>query len=405
MKNTLIATGVTLITIACSTVTDVNSITPINHNATVEDINIDKATKVNSIQFSTYFKKPETIILENRKDCTVKEIRCIEIHNNHIYILDDESNKLYVFNMDGTFDKTIGEYGKGHEEYLEISDFSIDRKLNVLYLWDEALDKAHKYKLPSGTYMSSITTERNGERTYCMLHFNNRLYLNRSCENTNIKYHIKEIDENNGNQTASYLGSEEYNLGWNYPLRITNSYFYCKNSKEPKYIEMFSDTIIAFTKKGLQPAYSIKSKDFVTRNDIEDIVTQANGNKRYDFSKLHQSTKIYQISSLAENKNTLIFKYTKGHSTNVIVYDRNKKEGITSEFFSNDYVAKDNTIPMDIMFCDNNYALSVLRPMYVKYFVDYYVSKEKINPAIDKYESLKLLNENSNPVLFLHEYK
>lgn len=359
MKIKILAMGLALILSACASVTDVNSISHINHNSNVEEIDLDNAIKKNEIVFSSYFTSPRTIILEKKDDCIIKEITGLEIFNNRIYILDSKLNKLYVYKMDGTFEKAIGEKGRGHGEYLEISDFSIDRNLNVLYLWDEALDMAHKYRLPTGDYISSVKTERNGARTYCMLFFNKRLYLNRYSEDENLKYHIKEIDENNGNQTASYLSSDEYNLGWNYPLRISNSYFYCKNSKEPKYVEMFSDTIIGFTAKGLQPAYSIKSKDFVKKQDIEDIVSKQGENNLYDMSKLYNSNKIYQISCLAENKNLLFFKFIRGNFPNFLVYDRIKKKCETSDIFSNDYIAKDNTIPMDIMYCDKKYALSV----------------------------------------------
>lgn len=405
MKEILITLSITLLFSACASFADVNSISKINHNANLEEIDIDQAVNMDKMVFSSYFKEPKTIVLEKKEDCIIKEITSLEIFNNRIYILDSELNKLYVFKKDGTFEKTIGEKGRGHGEYLEISDFSIDRSLKILYLWDEALDMAHKYKLPTGEYISSVKTERNGARTYCMLFFNKRLYLNRSSEDASIKYHIKEIDESNGNQTASYLSSDEYNLGWNYPLRISNSYFYCKNSKEPKYIEMFSDTIIGFTEKGLQPAYAIKSKDFVKKQDIEHIVSKQGENNLYDMSKLYNSNKIYQISCLAENESMLIFKYIRGDSPCFLLYDRIKNKSITSEIMSNDYIARDNTIPMDIMYCDKKYALSVLNPIYMKYFVDYFVSKNKISPELDNYDSIKQLKEDSNPVLFLHEYK
>lgn len=41
----------------------------------------------------------------------------------------------------------------------------------------------------------------------------------------------------------------------------------------------------------------------------------------------------------------------------------------------------------------------------MKYFVDYFVSENKISPALDNYDSVKQLKEDSNPVLFLHGYK
>lgn len=111
-----------------------------------------------------------------------------------IYILDDKVNKLFVFDKNGNFKRSISEQGRGRGEYLELADFSIDRKNEVIYLLDEAADNVLKFDLKDYEYFSTIKTERNGYRTYSMLTIGNRAFLNRTSVMEEEKYELKEID-------------------------------------------------------------------------------------------------------------------------------------------------------------------------------------------------------------------
>lgn len=112
----------------------------------------------------------------------------------YIYILDDKVNKLFVFDKNGNFKRSISEQGRGRGEYLELADFSIDRKNEVIYLLDEAADNVLKFDLKDYEYFSTIKTERNGYRTYSMLTIGNRAFLNRTSVMEEEKYELKEID-------------------------------------------------------------------------------------------------------------------------------------------------------------------------------------------------------------------
>ena len=392
--------------ISCSTLQDRISVSELKRNPNLEIINLDKSDITEAIKFSSVLGKPKTIVLETDNNCIIKEIRQIELFQDRIYLLDDESNQLYVFDMKGHYLHSIGEPGHAQGEYLEISDFSIDRNTKKIYVWYEAKDKALKFDIKTGKYLSSISTDRNGERTFAMLHYNKRLYLNRTTSNNDTKYHIKEIDEDSGQQIASYLESDRYNNGWNCPMRLSCNFFYCKNHNEPKYVEMFSDTIIGFTHKGIMPAYAIQCKDFIKKEDVETIKGNSSLNSGYyDFSKINDSDIVYQISNVAEFKNILTFQFMRGINRKYIVYDKKNKQSIVADIFCNDYIYDKNVIPMEILFSDKKYAISAIRPAYMKYFFDNIVSKGLIKRDIDNYEALMNIHEDSNPVLFLHEYK
>ena len=245
-------------------------ISSIGGNDNVEVIDIDKAKEKKMLLYSSILEEPDVIVLETNPECIIQKICAIDIYKGNIYILDDRVNALYVFRRDGTFLKRIGHRGRGHGEYLELSDFSIDRENGIIYLWDDALDKVHKYNIRTGKYISSIKTERNGYRSYCMQHIGDRLYISRTSLDVDPEnYLLKVVDEKTGEQIASYLKAEDYNRGWNYPLKFPFSYFYSKNTNEPKYVEMFSDTIVSITKDGIRPYCVVKSEDSVTKGKIK----------------------------------------------------------------------------------------------------------------------------------------
>lgn len=194
---------------------------PVGENRDVEVVDIDKAKQEDALLYSSILEEPDVIVLETCPECIIQDVSAIDIYEGNIYILDDKVPALYVFRRDGSFLRQIGHQGRGRGEYWELSDFSIDRENGVIYLWDDALDMAHKYDLRTNGYISSIKTKRNGYRSYSMLYLGGKLYVDRtSLDADSENYLLKEIDGKTGTQIASCLKADDYNRGWNFPLRL-----------------------------------------------------------------------------------------------------------------------------------------------------------------------------------------
>lgn len=146
--------------VACTGKKNESFISSLGGNDDIVVIDIDKAKEEKILLYSNILEEPDVIVLETNPECVVQNIRALDIFDDNIYILDDASKALYVFRRDGSFLKRIGSEGNGHGEYWELSDFSINRKDSTVYLWDEALDRALKFDLRTGGYLSSIQTER-----------------------------------------------------------------------------------------------------------------------------------------------------------------------------------------------------------------------------------------------------
>lgn len=374
--------------------------------ADADTISIDGATRCDSLIFSDFFKAPKVVLLETKPECVVQNIRSLEIYKEDIYILDDRANKLYVFDGNGKFKRTISSPGRGHGEYMKLADFSIDRTKEVIYLLDEATDEILKFSLDDYKFLSSIKAVQNGYLTYCMQEIGGKIYLNRSSVLEKEKYELREIDERNGKQVGKFLKSDDYNHGWNFPLSLEHSNFYSKNSQSPKYIGLFSNLIMNVTADGVSAAYIVDSRKFVDKEEVLKMQRIAEGKlEKIDFSGIYSQKRIHQISRFIESPSKVFFQYLEGDERNYLVYDKASGKTKTSSLFMDNYVSDKNMIPMDFCYSDERGVVALLKPCFMPHFIKYIINGGKMRTHLDNYSRLIKLNKDSNPVLFFHEYK
>ena len=374
--------------------------------ADADTISIDGATRCDSLIFSDFFKAPKVVLLETKPECVVQNIRSLEIYKEDIYILDDRANKLYVFDGNGKFKRTISSPGRGHGEYMKLADFSIDRTKEVIYLLDEATDEILKFSLDDYKFLSSIKAVQNGYLTYCMQEIGGKIYLNRSSVLEKEKYELREIDERNGKQVGKFLKSDDYNHGWNFPLSLEHSNFYSKNSQSPKYIGLFSNLIMNVTADGVSAAYIVDSRKFVDKEEVLKMQKIAEEKlEKIDFSGIYSQKRIHQISRFIESPSKVFFQYLEGDERNYLVYDKASGKTKTSSLFMDNYVSDKNMIPMDFCYSDERGVVALLKPCFMPHFIKYIINGGKMRTHLDNYSRLIKLNKDSNPVLFFHEYK
>lgn len=374
--------------------------------ADADTISIDGATRCDSLIFSDFFKAPKVVLLETKPECVVQNIRSLEIYKEDIYILDDRANKLYIFDGNGKFKRTISSPGRGHGEYMKLADFSIDRTKEIIYLLDEATDEILKFSLNDYKFLSSIKAVQNGYLTYSMQEIGGKIYLNRSSVSEKEKYELREIDERNGKQVGKFLKSDDYNHGWNFPLSLEHSNFYSKNSQSPKYIGLFSNLIMNVTADGVSAAYIVDSRKFVNKDEVLMMQRIAEGKlEKIDFSGIYSQKRIHQISRFIESPSKVFFQYLEGDERNYLVYDKASGKTKTSSLFMDDYVSDKNMIPMDFCYSDERGVVALLKPCFMPHFIKYIINGGKMRTHLDNYSRLIKLNKDLNPVLFFHEYK
>jgi len=73
--------------------------------------------------------------LESRKECLIGNIQKLVLSSEYYFIW--SKNVVYQFLRNGTFVRSIGNYGRGPEEYLDIFDIAVNEKQEKVFIADE----------------------------------------------------------------------------------------------------------------------------------------------------------------------------------------------------------------------------------------------------------------------------
>ncbi len=94
-------------------------------------------------------------VLKLQTDINIAEIHKVMVFNETFYVLDKKTSQLLVFNKDGKFIRKIGSRGHGPGEYTRLTDFTIDKKNNELFLFSSWDSKILKYNI-KGKFISDF---------------------------------------------------------------------------------------------------------------------------------------------------------------------------------------------------------------------------------------------------------
>ena len=375
---------------------------------TCEAIDIDSATRVDTVRFSRYLNPPQIIKLETNKNCIIQEIYRLDVFDDKLYILDEKSNRLIVFDSNGRYLYDIGKNGNGNKEYLQISDVSIDRQNKVGYVWDEGRGNALTFETETGKILSVINHGVNECQCYDILFSNGQFYVNQTSNTSKSNdFMLKEIDLNSGEKIGEHLNADIYNKGWNLPLRSKKSGFSMRGTSTPKYVGMFGDLILSFTKNGITPVYHVESKKLVSKDDIEFIARQYEESGIYELDRLNRSDKISGIFNYLELGNTIHFSFYEGDEVHTLLYDKATHTSVIPKFFGDDFLLNEDLCYLELCYSDNSIVVAALQTDAIPIFVNYAVKPDKRNTNNNNYEALKDLAENvdSNPILFVYKIK
>ncbi len=115
------------------------------------EINVDKF--VQKIDISKYYTA-KFIPLELTPKSRIGAINKVIVKDNYIYVLDNErANKVFKFDIEGRFIKTIGKNGAGIAEYLVLGNFDVTE--DIIYISSQQNNKMLKFDL-EGKHIKDI---------------------------------------------------------------------------------------------------------------------------------------------------------------------------------------------------------------------------------------------------------
>ncbi len=114
----------------------------------------DALKKEEAVFLSEIAADVKYILLEYTNESALSYINGVIFFKNHILIYDVRSN-LLLFNMDGKFIRRIGKLGRGPGEYSNILGIDADVQNEIIYVLDNGTNKLLSYGL-DGKFIPTI---------------------------------------------------------------------------------------------------------------------------------------------------------------------------------------------------------------------------------------------------------
>ena len=375
--------------------------------------NLD-STCTSEFKYSDLYKKVTAIILDN-KEVMLTEISKMLVYKDKLYLLDRRAQGVYAFCKDGSFVCKFGNLGAGPDEYVSCNDFGINADAGEIYIYDMAKHRIHKYDIFSASYKESIIIDKSIDIDYIMCN-SGCLYAaqasNRNEEKESIYSLLYQIDVKSGKKIAQWFDAVYYNKGWNDELIHGNIFYNIRENKD-LFVLGLMDTIMCIKGDAVFPFLAIESERLVQKEDFlkDEKVPTSNPRVRGKrmmslLTRLSAQNKIYQISDVFECDSMLYFSCM-GRILYFVQYDEKKRIAFTYSRVANDVLFR--MIPeyfqLPKFLCADSmggyYYISNDNLAELKYFID----EDNISEKLINRESIKELNEDSNPVILYYEYK
>jgi hypothetical protein len=389
------------------------SISKLNKNENIINIDLDKARINEPSYISFLFRKATPIILETNDEILLRTINNIAVYDDLILVLDRETAKgVFAFNREGKFIRRFGQIGQGPGEYISPYDFTIDYENKLIYILDDEMRKINSFGLPDGSFIKSIKIQDDDIRSHYIQYYEGKLYADAdSYIETHNDYMLREIDLNTGKQIACWLNNTAYNKGYNNRMGyntffIADNPFHTSSYSGIKFVQLFMDTIVSIDKTGVSPFLSIKSKSFMSYEDLSSLKEDTNSIIEASLN----IDKIYKISNYIEGQDFIHFTYRQGFTQKTVIYDKTDKTVNVFPIILDDLVFKINLKEMEagmmlnFLYSDKNGAYSYISTDDMKDFIEL-IHNDKLNLNDDQKKNLMNLTEDSNPVLLYYEYK
>lgn len=356
----------------------------------IEIINIDpRSTRVALL--SDFFDTIYYIPLETKDSVVVGSIHKIEFFKNRVFISDNISNKVYVFNMMGKYLNSIGKKGKGPGEISKISETAVDTFTNSILIFDFNLKKELRYDF-SGDFINEKTNSR--WITECCL-LDSAKYI---CRTGN--YYSADSDEKTVYKINLVSGERIIKSFFPYKERpeITTyelSRIFTKTPYKLYIGQLFNDTIYEFCNEDIRPVFRI---NYINSGIPSSLL--AKSNSRIGEKLWTNKTYAYGHQIVAENKSFIFISFIFQNQHRYCIYSKATGNASTYLTFSNDLDGGMFKSPIKTNLKDK-VVCSILPSELTKYFNE---ARDKIKTA----ELVKIcseINPIDNPVLMIFKMK
>jgi hypothetical protein len=253
------------------------------------------------IDISAFIDTVKFVTLEYCKESLIGNIASVVVFENRIYIFDNITYSILVFNLDGEYISKISRIGRGPGEYIQLDFFDIDFDHRQIVLTDLMGYWVLRYDL-IGNFISrkkipfwieGLTPIFNNGVVVYANHRDNKLKFRQ-------EYNIFYLDSLMNVSKAFFpYNSNNYN---NRRIKFSTpegGSFYTYNNKH--FFSHYKKYVYEVTEIGLKPKYLF---DFGKKTINEDYLHQKNILKTY----LNRG-EFYGLGDVLENDNVVIFSF------------------------------------------------------------------------------------------------
>jgi len=379
-----------------------------NENLYVVDL--DKGEKQKFFYLSNIFKKVQLITLEDTDNSLIGYVSKLIVDKNYIFVLDKSIAKsLFVFRReDGKFIRKIGTIGQGPGEYRDISDFTVDREHDIIYIMDSKTQRISWFDIDSGKYIKSVKIKNDLIRSFHIQYLFGKMYADAYYPPKSgfEGFLLRTINISTGEQEECWMKANQYNKGWK-EMYFGKNIFLSNEADltSVRYNELFMDTVVALNSEKITPYLTLKSKNLLRFEDLQKMLDTGKSGSEV-ISSLKTVDKIYGISDYLEFGKYIFFYYYQKNNINAVLYNKETRETQMADGCIDDFVFKPDpaTILPNFYCADKKGVYGIIQPHEMNRFLklcrDGYLSDN-----ISKSSIIKNLTEASNPVLFYYEYE
>ena len=331
------------------------------------------------------------IPLETAEEYLIGNISNMAMVNDTLIIVDaDKAQKIFLFDMNGRFIRTVGSLGEGPDEYQSLSNVSFFENNILLHDWTRA--RCQTYDL-SGNVIDRQRLKRS--RPHNIAKINDTIIAGSFVSyDTALPYAVEWIDRND----SVIATARPFRYKRNRPA----GQFVKTTTGQLLYYRMDSDTIFEITPDNLKPAYTLG-----IRIDYNTLMQETGSLDDKDFHRALYSNDNMPVNqfSILDLDNHWLITVQKGTKSYCVLYDTTSHRSRT--FLRTDIARNECLIPFITYRAGKDLLLSNINCNFIEQ-----ISKEDRNRL---YESLKRPEikstvenydfDNNNPIVCLIKLK
>lgn len=378
-----------------ASVTEKNIINRIDYEPTQIKIDLRDTIEGN---LDDYFRLKKVIYLDGKSP--IGQISVIRQHKEKLFILDTKNTKqLYCFNLEGKLLWEFKSLGKGPMEYTKINDFIINEKNKTIDILDSGSHKIITVDINTGVAKNEFILGCFGREMVLYSNGDYLLYTMNITLNDDLNYKLLLVNTNQEVKSRNLPVWEEEKDKYAKGLRSLD-----KSNETIYFTETLNDTIYTIKNDKLKTGYYV---DFLDKKYPENLKENYTNNKATYLKE--EKPYIESIDRVSEKNGILNFMFAYKREFYTTFYDINKK---TTYLFKNLKKGKTLGESDQILFKGNinDGYVNIIEP-YIFDMLRTKIGSNKnlrdklIHDKPEMYDVITKTNENSNPVIFVYEFK